>query len=135
MSGRIIDTPLPVPYTSGLDDGRELNLSQSHWPLDSGTEIRPRYFDFAQVARLNLSEPWVGKAVEALREKGYFLGGLLPRRFDADGLLLSRVFHRPHWEGMQIHFERGRKIVQMAGEDWERTQAAASSSPPCSPCP
>lgn len=144
---------------SGLDDRRELNLSRNRWPRDSRTEIRPGYFDFAQVARLavwktgadfpssfereeatargrgatviqawlNLSEPWVGQAVETLRERGYFLGGLLPRWFDADGLLLSRVFHRPHWEGMQIHFERARKIVQTAREDWERTCPAACS--------
>ncbi|MEW6669650.1 MAG: hypothetical protein AB1512_30950 [Thermodesulfobacteriota bacterium] len=139
---------------AGLDDERDLSLSESRFPPDSRTHVEARHFDFAQVMRLavrkagadfassfdreerqardkgvtviqawlNLSEPWVGAAVDVLRGKGYFLGGLLPRWFDADGLLLTRVFHRPHWEGMQVQFERAGKIVQMAREDWERTQ-------------
>jgi len=39
-------------------------------------------------AWLKLSCPWSGSAVDILRNKGYFLGGVLPRWFDEDGLLM-----------------------------------------------
>ena len=39
---------------------------------------------------IRLSRPWCGVMVETLREQGYFLGGILPRRFDEDGLLMQK---------------------------------------------
>ncbi len=80
-------------------------------------------------AWLNLSEPWVGQAAEILRAKGYFLGGVLPRWFDQDGLLMARILHRPHWEEMQIHFDRGKDIVEMARRDWEEVTPGATENP------
>lgn len=41
---------------------------------------------------LNMACPFIGAAVEVLREKGFFFGGLAPRWFDADGLSLQQVF-------------------------------------------
>ncbi|MBF0498097.1 MAG: hypothetical protein HQK58_16225 [Deltaproteobacteria bacterium] len=68
---------------------------------------------------LKLSWPWVAAAVEHLRQRGYFLGGLLPRWFDDDGLLMQKVIGRPNWEGMQLEFDRGKRIVDLAKADWE----------------
>jgi hypothetical protein len=68
---------------------------------------------------LNLAWPWVGEVVDRLRKRGYFLGGLLPRWFDADGLLMQKTKDRPCWEDMQVHFERAQKIVSFARKDWE----------------
>jgi hypothetical protein len=68
---------------------------------------------------LNLAWPWVGEVVDRLRKRGYFLGGLLPRWFDADGLLMQKTKTRPCWEDMQVHFERAQKIVSFARKDWE----------------
>jgi hypothetical protein len=68
---------------------------------------------------LRLDCPWVGWTADRLRKRGYFLGGLLPRWFDTDGLLMQKILTRPHWEEMKIAFERGRQIVQPAREDWE----------------
>jgi len=70
---------------------------------------------------LNLAEPWVDTAVGHLRQKGYFCGGLLPRCLDADALLMTRIFHRPHWEQMVLLSERSKAIVAMARADWEQT--------------
>jgi hypothetical protein len=67
---------------------------------------------------LKLSEPWVGKAAEVLRDKGYFLGGVLPRWFDADGMLMQKIIGKPHWEDMKILTDRARRIVTIAREDW-----------------
>jgi hypothetical protein len=74
-------------------------------------------------AWLNLGHPGAGWAATALRQRGYFLGGVLPRWFDDDGLLLQRMTHRPNWEGMKLAFDRGKQIVALARADWERTQA------------
>jgi len=68
---------------------------------------------------LNLAWPWVGEVVDRLRKRGFFLGGLLPRWFDADGLLMQKTKNRPCWEDMQVYFERAQKIVSFARKDWE----------------
>ncbi len=69
--------------------------------------------------RLILTRPWVGWAVAELRRRGYFFGGLLPRWFDDDGLLMQRMSHRPGWESAQIAFDRSRQIMALAKKDWE----------------
>jgi len=70
---------------------------------------------------LPLESPSVGWAVECLRRQGYFLGGLLPRWFDTDGLLMQRLCHTPDWDGIQILLDRSREIFHMVHEDWARS--------------
>ena len=72
---------------------------------------------------LNLSAPWVGYAVDILRKRGYFLGGVLPRWFDQDGVLMQKLICSPDFEGIRLHSERSWKILQMVKHDWERAQA------------
>ncbi len=71
---------------------------------------------------LPLGSPSVGWAVECLRRRGYFLGGLLPRWFDTDGLLMQRLCHTPDWDGIQILLDRSREIFRMVHEDWARSE-------------
>ena len=97
-------------WNAGGDFGQVIDTQEHH--------VRNRGAVVIQ-AWLNLSEPWVGRAAEILRTKGYFLGGVLPRWFDKDGLLMAKILHRPHWEGMVIHFDRGKRVVEMARRDWE----------------
>lgn len=68
---------------------------------------------------LPLAAPWVGWAADELRLRGYFLGGVLARWFDEDGLLMQRLAHAPDWEDMQILTERSQEIVRLARQDWE----------------
>jgi hypothetical protein len=70
---------------------------------------------------LNLSWPWINTAVLKLRERNYFFGGLLPRWFDSDGLLMQKVMGRPDWEGIQLYFDRAKKLLEWVRSDWERT--------------
>ncbi len=70
---------------------------------------------------LKLDWPWVGTAVESLRQRGYFLGGILPRWFDVDGLLMQRIFGRPNWEGIRLYSARAEKILEIVKKDWEQT--------------
>lgn len=135
----------------GLDDERDMYVSQAPFPEEGFTCINTQIFDFAQVARLtvsksgkdfseiffreeksaeskgitlievwlNLSEPWIGETINLLRGKGYFFGGLLPRWFNEDGLLMLKTKHRPYWEEMQIYSERAIEITGFVRRDWE----------------
>ncbi len=49
------------------------------------------------------------------------LGGLLPRWFDTDGLLMQKIIGEPCWDGMQIHFDRAKSLVDMVRTDWSAT--------------
>ena len=136
----------------GLDDARDIVLSQEGFSPSIKTEIKTQVFDFAQVARLavhdagtdfegsldeeekavlekgaiviqvwlKLSWPWVGQAVDALRKQGYFLGGILPRWFDVDGMLMQKIVGKPNWEGIQLYSDRAKKILELIKKDWER---------------
>ncbi|MHB8069296.1 MAG: hypothetical protein ACYDIC_15500 [Desulfobaccales bacterium] len=70
---------------------------------------------------LNLGSPWVGHAVEDLRQRGYFLSGYLPRWFDTDGLLVQKLVGLPHWDGIQLFDTKAARILEMVQTDWEDT--------------
>ncbi|HEY3276156.1 MAG TPA: hypothetical protein VGJ94_06015 [Syntrophorhabdaceae bacterium] len=67
---------------------------------------------------LKLSWPWIGAIVEHLKTKGYFFGGALAQWFGGDGLLMQKVFATPSWEGILLHSDRAKKIMEYAREDW-----------------
>lgn len=71
---------------------------------------------------LKLSWPWVGRVVELLRSRGYFVGGVLPRWFDVDGLLMQKVFGLPHWDGIHLFTDKAVRILEMVKADWEEVQ-------------
>jgi hypothetical protein len=73
-----------------------------------------------------LTDPAVGWAVNRLRNRGYFFGGLLPRWFDDDGMLMQKTVHPPHWDTMQIVYDEGRMVVDMARRDWEEIRQIPS---------
>ncbi len=68
---------------------------------------------------LNMSRPWIARAVEHLRLTGYFLGGALPRWLGEDALLMQKVLQRPNWEGINLYTERAIRILGFIREDWE----------------
>ncbi|VBB46387.1 conserved hypothetical protein [uncultured Desulfatiglans sp.] len=70
-------------------------------------------------AWVNLSWPWVSRTVVSLREKGYFLGGMLPQWFGEDGLLMQKSLARPNWEGIHLFSERAKTILEFVKSDWE----------------
>lgn len=71
---------------------------------------------------LKLASPWVGASVDALRRDGWFFGGLLPRWFDEDGLLMQKMHQLPDWEHIVLVSDRAKELGAMARKDWERTQ-------------
>lgn len=139
----------------GLDDSRQLEISQEAAPAGLASRVVSQVYEFANLARLAVWEagedltellereeaaagqrglrvlqlwlrldcPWVGGMVEGLRRRGYFFGGLLPRWFDHDGLLMLRMDHRPQWEAQQLEYERASQLRGMVYEDWQEVCA------------
>lgn len=84
------------------------------------TQVQTQAIQVIQVW-LDLACPWVGRAVEILRGRGFFLGGILPRWFDSDGMLMQKILKRPDWEGICLHGERAAQILKRVRQDWERS--------------
>lgn len=71
---------------------------------------------------LNLSWPWISEVANYLANRGFFLGGILPRWFGEDGFLMQKVLGRPNWEGINLYTHRAAEILRFIKGDWERTQ-------------
>jgi hypothetical protein len=76
---------------------------------------------------LNLSCLWIASIVDVLRKRGFFFGGLLPRWFDEDGLLLQKVFGQPGWSDVHLYSSRSRDIFNFIQSDWAGVQENAES--------
>lgn len=65
-----------------------------------------------------------------LRERGYFLGGPLPRWLDTDGLLMQRLLCPPDFDENQLYSDRAREILALVRRDEERASAARAGRAP-----
>ncbi|MFZ5868382.1 MAG: hypothetical protein ACOYXY_21030 [Thermodesulfobacteriota bacterium] len=72
---------------------------------------------------IKLTSPWIGHVVNNLREKGYFLGGPLPRWFDDDGLLMQKLLCPPYFESIKLFSDRAQRILEFTKADWERASS------------
>lgn len=138
---------------SGLDDQREVLISDASLPDSVESHAEVAVFDFAQVCRitvwsigrdfdryikeleakalarkvvvlqvrLNLGCSWVGAAVNILKERGYFIGGLAPRWFNEDGLLMQRLLTDPNIDNVRLYSDRSKQILGMVQKDWLET--------------
>ena len=69
---------------------------------------------------LKLTTESIGDTVSRLKKSGYFFGGILPRWFDGDGLLMQKISGQPNWDEIQIHYENDQKLAAMVRADWEQ---------------
>jgi GNAT superfamily N-acetyltransferase len=69
---------------------------------------------------LRLSCPWAGSVVDILRRQGYFFGGILPRWFNEDGMLMQKSFITPDWERVVLDSPKARAILETARADWQK---------------
>ncbi|MDR3641311.1 MAG: hypothetical protein P4L39_08310 [Humidesulfovibrio sp.] len=60
---------------------------------------------------LNLAEPSAAAGGALLRQSGYRLGGLLPRWFDDDALLMQKLLDAPLAEHINLYSDRAREIL------------------------
>lgn len=79
---------------------------------------------------VNLGESWCSPGVMALRRGGYFLGGLLPRWFDDDGLLMQRVLDPPDPDLIKLYSQRGHRILDLVLRDLESNPAGLGPAHP-----
>ena len=71
-------------------------------------------------AFLPLTVAATGEAVDILRRRGYFLGGVMPRWFGDDGLLMQKVLGSPNFEGIRLYTDRAKNILELVTVDWQR---------------
>ncbi len=69
---------------------------------------------------LNLTQPWVGQIVSILRSRGYFFGGVLPRWFDGDGLLLQKLDCPPDFDRMILWSDFAKELRAFIKNDCAR---------------
>lgn len=134
-----------------LDDARQADVSDQSPPSTAASDLDARHFEHAGVTRITVQEigpdfasrleqaeaeanqavvvqiwlpiacPWVGRAVTALRERGYFLGGILPRWFGHDGLLMQKINAEPNWDGINLHLDRAKRILDLVYDSWRQS--------------
>ncbi len=75
---------------------------------------------------VNLGEAWCASGIHTLREQGYFFGGLLPRWFDDDGLLMQRVFDLPDIASIKLYSQRSHRILDLIRRDIESNPACTA---------
>jgi hypothetical protein len=77
---------------------------------------------------LDAAWPHVGAATEALRRRGFFLGGLAPRWFGSDGILMQQVLGKePDFEGILLYSRRAEELLSFVRADRERARRLAGS--------
>ena len=71
-------------------------------------------------AWLPLNTAAIGPAVDCLRSRGYFFGGMLPQWFRHDGLLMQKLCCPPDFENIHLYEEQSKQVLDMVKEDWRR---------------
>ncbi len=69
---------------------------------------------------VNMACPHIGSAVDLLREKGFFFGGMFPRWFGTDGLLMQKLFgSEREYEKIKLYTPFSRELLAFIESDCE----------------
>jgi len=69
---------------------------------------------------LNTSCPSIGEATEMLRRNGFFFGGLAPRWFGTDGVLMQQLFGgEPDYEETKLYSQTAKELMAFIRADRE----------------
>ena len=101
----LVRTTIREAGTDLTDDLREIENAAQH----DGRALAQAVVD--------LGSPTAGRAVDALRRQGYWLGGLLPRWLGADALLMQKTFHYPNFAGIKVHSQAGQQLLDTVMAD------------------
>ncbi len=129
------DAPLPSgDKTLASDDWWEAagtwRVSASHVGGDWAAYLE-RLLETARERRtislqvvLNAEQPCIDAAVDALRRRGFFLGGLFPRWFGADGIMLQKLSgSAPDFAGIKLYGRTAKDLRDAIEADWKALAA------------
>lgn len=74
---------------------------------------------------VNAGAPGAAYAVEALRARGFFLGGLIPLWFGPDGILMQKLYVEPDFEAINLHSDKAKAIFERVRADHNRARSLA----------
>lgn len=74
---------------------------------------------------VNTGGPGAVFAVEALRARGFILGGLVPLWFGPDGLLMQKLYVEPEFEAINLFSDRSKALLAFIRADWDRVRSLA----------
>jgi hypothetical protein len=87
-------------------------------------KARQRQVISLQVA-LNMACPNIGSAVDILRGKGFFFGGMFPRWFGTDGLFMQKLFRsKTEYEKIKLYTPFSRELLAFIKSDYEAVRGA-----------
>ncbi len=67
---------------------------------------------------LSTDLPYIDAAVEAMRQRQFFLGGVFPRWFGADGVMLQQVLGKePDYDGIRLYEPLARELLKFIEAD------------------
>lgn len=61
---------------------------------------------------INTACPHIGAAVQAMQQQGFFFGGLVPRWFGTDGVLMQKVYGKePDFAGIKLYTQTAKELL------------------------
>jgi len=73
---------------------------------------------------LNTACPAIGAATELLRQQGFFFGGLAPRWFGADGVMMQQLFDsEPDYEETRLYSQEAKDLMAFIRADKDAVAA------------
>ncbi len=69
---------------------------------------------------VNAGDPGTAYAVAALRERGFFLGGLVPLWFGTDGLFMQKLYVAPEFDAINLYSPRAKTLLKFVRADYDR---------------
>lgn len=80
---------------------------------------------FVRQAFLPLTVSATGQAADILRQQGFFIGGVMPRWFGDDALLMQKIVGMPNFEGICLYTDRAKEMLSLVKADWQRATGQA----------
>ncbi|HQB39965.1 MAG TPA: hypothetical protein PL053_11920, partial [Deltaproteobacteria bacterium] len=64
--------------------------------------------------------PYISAAVEQMRQRGFFMGGIFPRWFGTDGIMMQQVIGKePDYEGIKLYGAIAKNLLTFIQQDRE----------------
>jgi hypothetical protein len=72
---------------------------------------------------LPLDKAWSGALTEVLNRQGFFFSALIPRWFDADGLMLQKLVRPTDYDQIRLHSDLAKDMLKFIIQDRARVEA------------